>query len=425
MLNFNEFQKFAIIDGQFICNPTGNENIFFQVNESSVSGKAKNSDIVKIRAIYIDFDMKLTNFTSLDEYGEYLYKLFQNESILPSYMVNSGGGFHMYFEVASAEGKEIERAKLIQKRIVKMFRFAGADQQASDIARIMRMPESFNTKYEHRPKCKIVGKGDRRYSLSEMEKFSLTTVESMVNSEVTVIKNEKIKIRNPNQEHPYFYQLLNILGSRHYALFQYALYLKQNYFEKNDIYTILLSLIDTIQNKERRITEQEVENIVKWVFSQEHTVHYYRWTEHQRNELEKSLIKAKELFSNDSYYAKCLDKIWSHIIKYGVTFYMSMRFFKNDDEFSFSEFVMKKITDTLINNEILTVIAKPKAIKVANHYCLNGFEVAATVLIRIVEHFNYLYEKWLNFWRTTDTYLNWMINGRKLYNENLRLQYET
>jgi hypothetical protein len=86
----------------------------------------------------------------------------------PSLILNSGGGFHIYFELNERTYKDITP---ILKSIAPMFK---ADTKATDIARIMRLEGSHNNKekYKDNPLVEVVYQNDLSYDLSLFESIA-------------------------------------------------------------------------------------------------------------------------------------------------------------------------------------------------------------------------------------------------------------
>lgn len=116
-------------------------DVFFSVNPCGLRKgdfeRAKATDIVAINCLYSDHDFKAgANLNELD-----------NLPIAPSVVVLSGGGYHSYWFlneptiVTDHNRSELAR---IQRSWVHL---VGGDPSAKDLARVLRLPGSFNHKY--------------------------------------------------------------------------------------------------------------------------------------------------------------------------------------------------------------------------------------------------------------------------------------
>lgn len=109
-------------------------DIYFGVSTRFQQG-GKKQDCFRVRCVWMDFDKKEQ---PLPDFGK----------VQPDLVVNSGGGFHVYWllkdpvYVRSGKWAEIEA---INRGLCKEF---GGDPMAIDISRILRVPSFENYKYD-------------------------------------------------------------------------------------------------------------------------------------------------------------------------------------------------------------------------------------------------------------------------------------
>lgn len=412
-------------------------NLFFQVNESSnPEKKASNAEITGIRYLFIDFDFKLLDqqFATTEKFLQHLQEnFFDKIGLYPTVTVFTGGGVHTYFKVANSDKGRISELAKIQKRLVKMAAPFGADESVCDISRILRIPNTYNSKYDsgyvriinsfnfpkfyseryetHNFDGKMAvytikeelpyatGKFDYYRTGVEtdftVEKFNelgfdIEDNESQINAEVVAISRESIKIDANLKlpDHDYFYQILEVSGQRHQSLLKYAAYLKQNYYSELEVLEIIDQLAITIENvgKPRKISAEEVSKIVKWIFGNK-TYHNYVWSEKQKQLLVKVEEKINALASSDPFYLQCFNKMIAHIKTYGPSFFMSYQHFEE----YFSKGTCQKLVKMLVENKILEIVESGGIIKqadssmkrMANHYRLIGFRIGKRILHKI------------------------------------------
>ena len=110
-------------------------DVYFGVaprKRASVSGKKK--DVAKVSSLWIDLDAKgKTNFRSLR-------KRAQRFLLPPSYVVHSGGGYHVYWMLEEPVG--IDEA---EDGLKALQRFFGSDH-VTDASRVLRVPGTLNHK---------------------------------------------------------------------------------------------------------------------------------------------------------------------------------------------------------------------------------------------------------------------------------------
>ncbi len=108
-------------------------------------------------------DEKLHAAKSLTE--AFIEKL-QGSNIMPSYIICSGHGFHLYFVLQNPIVPD-EKWSKVQNKLIQ---FGQADRQAKDSVRLMRVPGTFNYKDKENPKpVHIVGSSGRFYALADFD----------------------------------------------------------------------------------------------------------------------------------------------------------------------------------------------------------------------------------------------------------------
>ena len=101
-------------------------------------GKGVKADLVEIPAVWIDIDFKDTDREGVD-------RRIAEFSLQPSIIVNSGKGYHGYWILNTpAKIGDIPQIEDINKRLVNHF---GGDNGSADAARVLRVPGTFNIKY--------------------------------------------------------------------------------------------------------------------------------------------------------------------------------------------------------------------------------------------------------------------------------------
>lgn len=133
-------------------------DVYFGVaprKRASVSGKKK--DVAKVSSLWIDLDAKgKTNFRSLR-------KRAQRFLLPPSYVVHSGGGYHVYWMLE--EPLEIEDAETGLKALQKFF----SSDHVTDASRVLRVPGTLNHK-KSTPREVVIesAKPERQFSLNDI-----------------------------------------------------------------------------------------------------------------------------------------------------------------------------------------------------------------------------------------------------------------
>jgi len=141
------------------CNANGKQNVFFGVATRDGKGGTK-ENIVNIPALWADVDFK---DTPIEEARNNLKGLGK----LPSITVQSGFGVHLYWILKEPAGEEdIEKVEDINRRIAHVLQ---ADDAAVDAARILRVPDTLNHKYDPAEKVRCVDIKEFQYNLDDFE----------------------------------------------------------------------------------------------------------------------------------------------------------------------------------------------------------------------------------------------------------------
>ena len=133
-------------------------NIFFGVATRNGHGGTK-ADIVDIPGVWVDIDFKDTSREKAD-------KLLSECPLQPTFIVESGGGYHGYWLFKEPE-QDIEVIELINRQLQGYF---GSDS-VYNADRILRLPLTFNHKYTPKRHVKILKYNPaNRYNPIDFEK---------------------------------------------------------------------------------------------------------------------------------------------------------------------------------------------------------------------------------------------------------------
>lgn len=129
-------------------------NVFVGIFQRGIKGSGTIKSCTTTNVIYLDFDdMELI---------EIAYRIDNSGLPSPSMIVSSGNGYHVYWALDKPAGHEV-------KPVVKaMQELLHADPDATDIARILRVPDTMNTKAAPLP-CRLIERNDKRTSLQVFE----------------------------------------------------------------------------------------------------------------------------------------------------------------------------------------------------------------------------------------------------------------
>ena len=138
-------------------------NVYFGVGLRKSNGGGK-VHVAQVPCVWVDVDFK--HFPTPSDAKDAVFRA------LPfgwSIIVDTGGGYHAYAILQEpAEPEDFERIECINRGIARRI---GGDLNATDIARILRVPNTRNLKYNNKPLVKVVHADDVTYSLDDLSVF--------------------------------------------------------------------------------------------------------------------------------------------------------------------------------------------------------------------------------------------------------------
>lgn len=167
-------------------------NIYFVVN----SGGTKKEAINKINAFFIDCDCGRDNngnYFDLDivkQYKQRVLQRVQDFGLVPSFVINSRNGYHVYWLVDNAKVEQFEE---VQKKLIHYF---NSDERVYTPERIMRVPNFYWTKdIDNQYLCTIYQYNDVRYNANDF----IQHLNSKVPDYIPETKNISTKITTSKQ----------------------------------------------------------------------------------------------------------------------------------------------------------------------------------------------------------------------------------
>jgi Mrp family chromosome partitioning ATPase len=168
------------------------ENVYFGVaSRRADTGTGTSDDCLSLGALFLDVDCKTRT-------QEEARATLNGLPFLPSIVVNSGGGFHVYYLLREPVDVQADRAGLTAL----LRRLAGAldgDLAAAEPARILRVPGTHNHKYDPPRVVEVdVFEPARRYNLSDFDFLpTLVVAPSASITELTLDEPIARGTRNP------------------------------------------------------------------------------------------------------------------------------------------------------------------------------------------------------------------------------------
>ena len=137
------------------CLKNQKENIYFGVGTRDGMGGEK-ANVVDIPAVWCDVDYKGTP-------RELIAKKLKEFPFKPSIIIRSGGGIHIYWLLKEpASNGDMSVVEDINHRIADKL---GGDHNSCDGARVLRVPDTFNCKYDPPMHCEVATYDQFYYAL--------------------------------------------------------------------------------------------------------------------------------------------------------------------------------------------------------------------------------------------------------------------
>jgi P4 family phage/plasmid primase-like protien len=174
--------------------------------------RGKNEDILFLPCVWAEFDLKGGVHAANNlPYEEDVLGYINTFSLEPSIIIHSGGGLHCYWlfdkpaQILSKQSMQSAERMLsrFQNVFIRLARVKGLHiDNTADLARVLRVPSTYNLKREPKLVETMLFEPDRRYSLKELHE-AITTIEAIFPEEPRVKaarKNYEGEI--PDAKHP-------------------------------------------------------------------------------------------------------------------------------------------------------------------------------------------------------------------------------
>lgn len=148
----------------------GEDDIFIAPNTMYIPKRQVNN-IRQFRALFLDLD-------NLDGDKHYTsYKLFELSELgiipKPTMIVDSGRGLHIYWRIKNAPYGALHTWQEIEDMLYHKLKTFGADIKATDGARVLRLPNTINSKNES--ECRVVwADNEKEYSMHDLREEYLS-----------------------------------------------------------------------------------------------------------------------------------------------------------------------------------------------------------------------------------------------------------
>lgn len=183
-------------------------DVYISVNDFYKPKRSVES-LIRINALYMDIDCHNSIYrNNINGLINYLYEEFFEKKIpTPNIIINSGRGIHLLWTIEDLPKQGLPLWQIVQQKIYTVLQqinyegFEADPSVVSDVARVLRLPETINTK--SKAKTKIIYLNDKfDYRLDEIIKYyfpELQIVEKKQTKKVAKKTTKKNKKQTKNE----------------------------------------------------------------------------------------------------------------------------------------------------------------------------------------------------------------------------------
>ena len=238
--------------------------------------------IKELNALFIDLDIYKTGFTKEQILINLNENYFKQSMPIPNFIIDSGRGLYLIWLIKKVPSMALPLWKAVEEYFYKTLKEFGADRQALDATRILRVPGSFNSKTQ--TEVKIIDNYDYLYDLREIQSEYMPEL----SEKAPVRRGRPKKVKYIFRERSLYYaRIMDIIklcelreydlkGHRELILFLYRYYLC--YFTE-DVEKALYDTLELNSMFKQPLAEKEVTRATKsaeTVFKKENKDYKYK-----------------------------------------------------------------------------------------------------------------------------------------------------
>ncbi len=274
--------------------------------------------IKELNALFIDLDTYKTGFTK-DQILMNLNKNYFKQSMpIPNFIIDSGRGLYLIWLIKKVPSMALPLWKAVEEYFYKTLKKFGADRQALDATRILRVPGSFNSKTH--TEVKIIDNYNYLYELREIQNEYMPELSEKVPVRRGRPKKVKYIYRERSLYHARIMDIIKLCkirkydlkGHRELILFLYRYYLC--YFTEdvekslNDTLGLNSMFKQPLREKEVISTTKSAETVFKdqnkdYKYKNETLINLLEITDEEQKEM-KTIISKDEYRRRDREYQK-------------------------------------------------------------------------------------------------------------------------
>lgn len=170
----------------------GNKDIYIAPNTMYKKQRRVNN-IRQFRALFQDLDIQKLNYSKEEVIYSIYILSYENKIPKPSMIVDSGRGLHIYWRIKNAPFGALHTWQELEDYLYYQLKHIGADRRATDGARVLRLPDTLNSK--NNALCKVIEiNDDIEYSMYELREEFLKYKPKQLQFQEAKTKTKKSKV---------------------------------------------------------------------------------------------------------------------------------------------------------------------------------------------------------------------------------------
>lgn len=173
------------------------ENDVFITPNTMYKKQRRVQNIRQFRALYQDLDINKLGYSKREIIWMIYIMVYENKIPMPSMIVDSGRGLHLYWKIKNAPFGALKTWQELQDYLYYKLKHLKADKQSTDGARILRLPNTINSK--DNSVCEVIDIKDKlEYSMYDLREQYLNYSQNkqLVFQETKSIKTNTRVINN-------------------------------------------------------------------------------------------------------------------------------------------------------------------------------------------------------------------------------------
>ncbi len=170
----------------------GEKDVYITPNSFYIPNRS-NDNIRHFRALYIDLDLN-NGHSKTEAFYEIYIKAAQGLIPKPSMIIDSGRGLHLYWRIEHAPKGAAYTWQELEDYLYKQLKPLGADLKATDSARVLRLPNTINSR--NSAMCEVLELNDFKYSMYDLREKYLHYQKKDKPGTNKKIKRDTSKVKN-------------------------------------------------------------------------------------------------------------------------------------------------------------------------------------------------------------------------------------